>query len=264
MEETCKLRLADLEDTVSAIKRRIEKYPSDNLKVKKEKSGFYYCLIDKDTGTLKYIKKEEINKARIIAQRDYDLDYLRLAEKEIKDIKRLLSGGYTKLMENCYSGSNEGRKKLIIPYEMSAEDYIWKWVTKEYIAKNFKEDDYSAYYTEKGERVRSKSEVIIANLLNSMQIPYKYECPLQLGQVTIYPDFTLLDVRTKKEKYLEHFGMMGDSEYVADMMNRINIYEQNGIYFGTDLICTFESVKRPLNIGTLKKKINAIMKNSLS
>ena len=55
------------------------------------------------------------------------------------------------------------------------------------------------------------------------------------------PDFTILDVKGRTEKYLEHFGMMGDIDYVNNMVLKISSYEQNNIFLGDRLICTFES-----------------------
>lgn len=52
--------------------------------------------------------------------------------------------------------------------------------------------------------MRSKSEVIIADLLNKEGIPYRYEFPLYLKEFnTVYPDFTILNVRKRKEIYWE-------------------------------------------------------------
>ena len=69
-----------------------------------------------------------------------------------------------------------------------------------YQGKGFGEEDNTEYYTYKGERVRSKSEMIIANELFRNNIPYKYELPIELEnwnkKVTIYPDFTVLNKRT--------------------------------------------------------------------
>ena len=39
-----------------------------------------------------------------------------------------------------------------------------------------------------GHKVRSKSEVIISNLLYTNQIPYRYEAALPLKEFTAYPD----------------------------------------------------------------------------
>lgn len=50
------------------------------------------------------------------------------------------------------------------------------------------------------ERVRSKSEKILADYFYRRKIPYKYECPLTLkGVGTVYPDFTFLSPKTKKK-----------------------------------------------------------------
>ena len=139
------------------------------------------------------------------------------------------------------------------------EDYIRKWLAMPYQPKEFTENDTTEYYTDKGERVRSKSEIIIANMLKTLNIPYKYECPLKIGNILLYPDFTILDVKGRRERYLEHFGMMGDLDYVNNMMLKISTYEKNNIFIGDKLICTFESAKRPLNISTLKNKLSMLL-----
>ena len=78
-------------------------------------------------------------------------------------------------------------------------------------------------YSERGERVRSKSEKIIADKLYRNGIPYKYEKPLVLkGLGKIHPDFEILNKRTRKEYFLEHLGKMDDIGYVKKNMRRIN------------------------------------------
>ena len=134
----------------------------------------YYCIADENSGKQRYINVSNIKEAQNIAQRDYDLKYLKHVESEIKDIEGLLAKKYSDQAKNCYSGINEGRKKLIQPFEMSDEDYIRKWLAMPYQPKGFTENDTTEYYTDKGERVRSKSEIIIANMLKTLNIPYKY------------------------------------------------------------------------------------------
>ena len=78
------------------------------------------------------------------------------------------------------------------------------------------------YDTKRKERVRSKSELNIANMLDSYGVPYKYECPLKLkdGKV-IYPDFTVINVKSRKVIYWEHRGMMDDKNYANMAVSRI-------------------------------------------
>lgn len=85
----------------------------------------------------------------------------------------------------------------------------------------------NAIITEKGEAVRSKSEKIIADKLYMKEIPYVYEQPLYLkGYGYVVPDFKILNVRTKKEYYLEHFGMMDDYEYAKNAIKKIECFQK--------------------------------------
>ena len=258
-EEMLKARLQELNKSVDSINKRLSKYPKGMLKVRKTNTGFSYCIKDIDTKKISYVRKEKIKQAQIIAQRDYEQSYLKTVEKEISDIERILKKNYSDRAKNCYSGIIEGRKNLVQPFEMSDEDFVKQWLEVPYKAKDFMENDETEYYTDKGERVRSKSEIIIANILKTLNIPYKYECPLKLGNIIVYPDFTILDVKERREKYLEHFGMMGDIDYVNTMVLKISTYEQNNIFLGDRLICTFESAMRPLNISALKNKLHALL-----
>ena len=47
--------------------------------------------------------------------------------------------------------------------------------------------------------MRSKSEAMIAMSLYVQKIPYRYECELKLGSITLFPDFTIRHL--KPEKY---------------------------------------------------------------
>lgn len=113
------------------------------------------------------------------------------------------------------------------------------------------------FVTEKGERVRSKSEKIIADKLYMMGIPYRYEYPLVLNNgVIVYPDFTILRMPRRQEVYLEHFGMMDDMNYVDTTLFKINSYEKNDIYLGVNLFITYETSRQPFNT----KKLNEMFK----
>ena len=71
----------------------------------------------------------------------------------------------------------------------------------------------------------------------------------------IYPDFTVLNVRTRKEMLWEHFGMMDEPEYAEKAVQKIMTYEQNNIFPGENLILTYETRKNPLNQKTIMRKL---------
>ena len=70
--------------------------------------------------------------------------------------------------------------------------------------------------TERGDLVRSKSELVIADKLYSRGIEYVYEQPLVLGGGRMrYPDFTISDHARGVTFYWEHCGMLDEPAYQA-------------------------------------------------
>lgn len=93
--------------------------------------------------------------------------------------------------------------------------------------------------TVRGELVRSKSEVIIANLLHDAGIDYDYERELSLGEDGIrIPDFTIDDAESGTIFYWEHCGMMGDAHYAKRWEAKKALYAKHGIEEGKKLIVT--------------------------
>src|SRR5665213_2682633 len=85
------------------------------------------------------------------------------------------------------------------------------------------------HITSRGEAVRSKSEVIIANLLHAQKIPYHYERPLEIDGLTKYPDFTIEDDDTGVTYYWEHCGMLRDPAYRRRWEQKQAWYRDNKI-----------------------------------
>ena len=70
--------------------------------------------------------------------------------------------------------------------------------------------------TERGDIVRSKSELVIADKLHARGIDYAYEQPLVLRNGhTRYPDFTIADDAMGVTFYWEHLGLLDDPGYRA-------------------------------------------------
>lgn len=83
--------------------------------------------------------------------------------------------------------------------------------------------------TVRGEMVRSKSEVIIANALAAKGIDYTYERPLTIDGVTKYPDFTIEDNESGQTVYWEHCGMLHVPSYRKRWEEKLAWYGANGI-----------------------------------
>ena len=85
------------------------------------------------------------------------------------------------------------------------------------------------HITSRGDAVRSKSEVIIANLFHAKGVHYLYEEPLIVDGVTKYPDFTIEDDDTGITYYWEHCGMLSDPAYKRRWEEKKVWYRENGI-----------------------------------
>jgi hypothetical protein len=180
-------------------------------------------------------------------------------EEELASIKSYLRSMPETIFEDVYDSLMEGRRIIVIPAVMTDEEYINIWQNEKYNTKRIRPDDI-CYETQRGEKVRSKSEVIIADTLYFAGIPYHYEKPLQLGKRIIYPDFTVLNVRTRKEYYWEHLGMLDNEDYLDKALRKLDNYVEHGIREGNNLILTRETAKFPINISNIKDKINYYLK----
>lgn len=93
------------------------------------------------------------------------------------------------------------------------------------------------HQTLSGVLVRSKSEVIIANILHERKIPFDYEVQLKSPNGETYcPDFVINWNNTTF--YWEHLGMLDNKEYRNNWMIKKQWYET---YFPGQLITTEES-----------------------
>ena len=92
------------------------------------------------------------------------------------------------------------------------------------------------YKTLSGDWVRSKSEVIIANLLFERKVPFKYEETLTVDGVTYSPDFTIS--WKGSTFYWEHLGLLNRETYWTDWKVKERMYRE---HFPNQLVTTEES-----------------------
>lgn len=214
----------------------------------------YYILDEKESQQFprgRYLRKEEIELARCYAQKEYDLLMLAAIDRKLKEIRKLSRKKETEYLEDIIYKMSKGKQCLVTPYMLTNEVYQEEWEKTRLEIQNTI-PILNGFKTEKGEMVRSKTEKMIADKLFLRKIPYKYEAGiLANNQKMIFPDFTLLNVRTRKEYFLEHFGMMDNPEYCKKAISRIEEYAQNNIYLGEKLLVTFESSLKGVNMSQI-------------
>ena len=244
-----------LERIIREINERLKDAPIGTLRMSWSHNTlqYYRCTKEKKSGI--YINKNNIEMARKLAQKTYDEKVLKLAEKRVSQMKKITKDYKENEIEEIYINERVERQKLIEPVESTWEQILEDWKRKEFRGKGFREGT-PIILTEKGERVRSKSEKILADYFYRNGIEYKYECPLYLNGVgTIYPDFTFLSPKIGKEIYWEHNGKVDDPTYAKKMVKKIHAYENNGIFQGERLILTFETEQTVLNTNKIEQLV---------
>lgn len=221
----------------------------------------FYVRTDAKDKSGKYLKKSEKVKIKNYLQKSYDEKVIKILDKESAAIEKFLKCGEKfpdKILE-IYAKFPQNIRDNIIPFDISDKDYAGKWQEIPFECKGMPETK-EIFQTNRGEYVRSKSELTIANALDGKGIPYKYECPLKLrGGIIIYPDFTALNVKERRVYYWEHRGMMDTQDYARNSVLRIKDYMRNHIFPGKNLILTEETSDNPL--GTAE--INAVISEYL-
>jgi hypothetical protein len=204
-------------------------------------------------GKKKYLPVKDVEIARKIAQRDYEKRLIHVIEREEEMWKRVLGGW--KPAEGVIESFGKARQSLIKPMVDERSQIIEAWQNQKYQGKRFSPDDMTEFYTRRGGRVRSKSEVLIADMLYEATSPYLYEFPVKLGNYIVHPDFMVLNKRTMEVFIWEHLGKVDDPNYVEENSRKLIDYANHGWIPGKNLLLTFESAKFPLSTRLVKTMI---------
>lgn len=252
-----------LEELETEIAKILVKSPEGKLRVSKCRGlPSYYHIIDAKDTRGKYLPKKEPNVIWQLAQKDYLQKLQKEVKEELSDIEMYLSRHGEKQLEEIYESLNEYRKKLVIPWVITDEMYVEQWKKEAYETNPYYQEE-KVYQTKNDELVRSKSEMLLADMYYELGIPYRYEAQLLLktGKKK-YPDFTLLNPKTREVIYHEHLGLMSNEEYRQSNMEKLDEYRRNGIFFGKNLFVTYEGEGSYLNIREIKKMVKEIMKSN--
>lgn len=223
-----------------------------HLKIKKKRGGkyeYYHAVRNEQTGarSLQYIPKSEVALPHLLAQIQYFKKVGPIIQRRLHFLNALIGDLKKHDIDQIYESMSPARQHLITPVYPTDQQRRKEWKERQFPEKSF-EAGLREIYTNKEERVRSKSEKILADLFFRLDIDYKYECPLPLHDgTTVYPDFTFYNPVLNQEIYWEHFGMMDDPEYAKKTVNKLHAYEKNGITLGKRLIATFETSVAPLD-----------------
>ena len=113
--------------------------------------------------------------------------------------------------------------------------------------------------TSRGLKVRSKSEVLIAEKLYEHHVQFRYEQVLRLGEIRLVPDFTVL-ADDGRIIYWEHCGMTGSEEYMKRHKWKTELYEKADIVPWKNLIITYDDEYGNISMNIVESEIKCKIK----
>ena len=274
ISELLSRRTADLLNLITIKEHALKNAPAGSVRIVHRRNKvlqFYKKTTPGDYQGI-YMSREEDGLARRLVQKDYNQRALEKARDELRLIKSFQTSLQKKSTDTAIAALDDTRKTLVTPATLTDAQYAERW-QKQLYHKSKKYEKNQKMTTENDELVRSKSEVIIANLLKSNNVPYRYEFPLVIvrtdnGEVNdgsedyceFHPDFYCLNVRTRQEYVWEHFGKMDDEEYAKRAIEKLSLYSANGYFPGKNLIITMESISSQIKSDEINRVIKEYLK----
>ena len=252
-----------LEKLLKRIEKDLADMPEGRLRINKRRNSprgaqYYQCIPGGPKNGI-YLPISENDLAKKLAQKAYLLQLREQLKKQLTFFKTSIPDLSDRPFLKVYDSLTANRKELVMPLFEDDDTFVAHWLSSEYERMPF-EPGTPIHITDRGERVRSKSEKILADRFYALGIPYLYEKPVRLSRnKKRVPDFTLLNIRRRETFYWEHFGMMDDKDYVNSNISKINEYARAGIIPGKNLIMTFETKEQVLDINTVNQLIKAYL-----
>ena len=261
-------QLNRIEEQIAILEHRVETLPEGKIKTCTRKGGFtsvYYCYENEEGKTIvdRYLSKAKDSELiKKLAQKQYYSDVLTSLKNEQKSLSNMCKSYKPEEKYKVYEGLVESRKQYITNLYNTPEKIYEKWCSEPFLPyEEYKQK--LIHRTDRGELVRSKSEVIIANKLYQYKdvIYYKYEAPLYLKSLgeEVRPDFTIMRKKDAKIFYWEHEGMLDTEKYANKNVRKINGYIKDGIIPGDKLILTFETSEIPVDIECVERLIQGLI-----
>jgi hypothetical protein len=183
---------------------------------------------------------KDMQKVHSLARRKYAEVVYRQLENHCRELQQLIvtmqKSNRKKLpdsfIQKCENAELD-MKRILLNLDQQ------NWMAEEFEPNPFY-PEHAVYTTNSGIITRSKSEKIIAESLDKCNITYQYEKPLKLGNMTYYPDFTIMTT-SGEIIYWEHMGLMDNEEYFIKSCRKLREYRKHGINEHTNLIVTWET-----------------------
>jgi len=223
-------KLNILKKTIKNVNRRLSVMPEGRVKIRNRRGKYSISVI---TGGKK-LNAEYKETYKSLASSDtqryatklYLEELLTSLESELSALNTFLQNYNPRKKYEVLSDFPTSIRDLINQPLVSPEELSRAWANVTYATNPMAYDERYEYYTNRGERVRSRAELFIADMLFQLGIPYRYEMLYIANGHNYYPDFTLMNPFTGELFFVEYFGLMDDDDYRQNSFAKIKEYNR--------------------------------------
>ena len=247
-----------LERYIATKKEALSAAPDGKLLVSSARRGLASAEFYRRVGeNREYLAKDKCELVRQLAQKEYDAKQLQEAERLLAKLGRFTDQTLT--FRECYGSLRPERQALVEP-DFLPDDMVRElWDNFQYESLGFSAN-YPEYYLTNDQRVRSLAERKIGNRLLERDVLFLYEFPLRMQDGgLVYPDFTCLNLRTRKIYRWEHLGRLDEHSYLEKNLHKLERYRQSGFQLCVDLIVSQDTGGNPLS----EREIDRLIDNFL-
>jgi len=132
-------------------------------------------------------------------------------------------------------------------------DKLQNWMDAPFDQSTYKPEE-KIHTTSRDLKVRTKSELIIAEILYMYNIAFRYEQRLYINGRRFAPDFKIL-LPDGSIFYWEHVGLTNDKWYMHDHYDKLKHYQYKDIVPWKNLILTYDNELGDLNTQIIHSEI---------
>ncbi len=250
-KEEFMLLLSELQNRYEKANAELAKCPPGGLV--KERRGDKHIMLHTYWDGDKKIRRVITDKTDVVAslaRKKYLEAEIKTLSGDMAALSRLINSYTGTRAEDIIDGLPEKYKALPEEYffrpteKASALSYRRRWAEAPYEQSTYKPEE-KVQKTARGLKVRTKSEVIVAERLDEAGVPYRYEQMIHIDDYSFAPDFTILT--EGGIIYWEHAGKMNDKGYLRKHKWKMEMYERAGIVPWKNLIVTYDDPKGGLD-----------------
>ncbi len=246
--------LKELKNLAGIHRKRLQDFEPFRLKKShaKDSSTVYYYLKKKGVRKVKYLGPETNKTVNTIKEAKYTAELLRIIDNDIALLEKLTDEYVIPDHVSVNSRLPGIYRDPVLSFanSFSPEAARWKRIKEAEKARHpvFRPEDLK-HTANDGTRMRSLSEMTIANYLISLGITFVYELPLIHHGKRIYPDFTILSpIDNKTEIIIEHQGAMDSESYQAKYIRTMLFYLETKLVPNKDVFFTFNHLDGHLDL----------------